>query len=406
MANYSIRNGDELIDENGRLVGVRNPDSSESMFVFSEVNGVTGGIGNFQFGDTVVRMNGGVSSDNFQEYESGAPASSMGGTPWRFFATSESAYPTVQGGALTIPTGETGWNYSQLDAGRQVSRLGASFSLSPFTTSGGSAAFVLWSMPIEDSWPVVPESPFHLVVQPTGYTFGVIENGELDVVKTGAFATSLVADGVAQHTLDAVIDGSNGIVYIVLPDGSVDTITDPRIAATSGTVACWEVYRPLATDTVASFHRTWFSSDGIDVGLAKALSSSDARPVVVHYAPATDVSVSVPTGGMVDVDATNLSATITMPRGVTSLEVELTGYIASASAVGVLWAVFIGSTQCTQFVIKSAYDGLVTYKARIDGLSPSTEYSVKWQHFATSSGASLKLHSPAGYAATMKLTPI
>lgn len=41
---YSVRNGDELVDENGRLVGVRNPDSSEQLYVFGATDPVTGGI--------------------------------------------------------------------------------------------------------------------------------------------------------------------------------------------------------------------------------------------------------------------------------------------------------------------------------------------------------------------------
>jgi hypothetical protein len=43
MANFQIRNGDELFDEDGRLVGVRNPNGSETLFVTAQTDPVTGG---------------------------------------------------------------------------------------------------------------------------------------------------------------------------------------------------------------------------------------------------------------------------------------------------------------------------------------------------------------------------
>lgn len=42
MANLRIKNGDELYDENNRMVGIRQPDGTETLFVTAEQN-ATGG---------------------------------------------------------------------------------------------------------------------------------------------------------------------------------------------------------------------------------------------------------------------------------------------------------------------------------------------------------------------------
>lgn len=350
---------------------------------------------------------GGNASDRYARYADGVPTTAGNGSLWDMHGFTPAQRPKVVSGKLVLDSTLVGGAYAQQAlTGEQITRLGAKFTFSSYSTSAGAVTLVSWAQSISNTSPAIPDSPCHLVLSPTQWIYGVWSNNVFTQIAAGTYATALTADGAAEYSAEVVVDRQQAKAYVTLPDGSVVTVSDSRIGTLSGVVACWEIYRQALTDTKAAFVETWGQSGKSDfIPMTKAIVKAISFPVVVQYAPASDVSIAIPTSEAT-VDATNLAATITLPIGCSALEVTLSGYLGAATQKQVLWAVRIGATTyATQTVCNQAIDGLVNYTARIANLVGGGTYTVLWRHFATTSGATLRLNSPNGYVATMKLTP-
>lgn len=311
----------------------------------------------------------------------------------------------------TAASADASAGYAQYTLANNVKRIGADFTFSAGGAIAGSAVLVVWQTPIVDGIPAVPDSPLHLAITPTGYDYGTWTAGSLTSRGNGTFATALTQDSATVYHAEVVLIGTSAI--LLLPDGSVRTITHAAIGTEAGPVACFEVYQGTAsTDARASFLSVWADDAdyrpgqlGVDdLNRALAYERLIMLPTCVYYAPGSNLSVTIP-ASEASVDATNLAVTFPVPPS-GKVKVTLTAYLITG-ADQILWSVRSGSTTYnTQTVLNGALNGMVTYESVLTGLTPLSAYSLAWRHWGVAGGGLLKLDAASGYAATMTVTPL
>ena len=184
----------------------------------------------------------------------------------------------------TPTTRATYWN-QPLNGGK---RIGATFKLSP-GTSGGlvSVGLIFWEYPIPTPYQV-PNSPLHLVANTVGWELAIFSGGTnpsttatFTSIGSGTFGTPLatdwnpaVAGSGTLHRMEALIVDSTAIIF--LPDGSVASVTDSRIASIPATVACHEFYMGSSTAGRLAFQDIW-SSTSSDLPIGAVDLSSTQR---------------------------------------------------------------------------------------------------------------------------------
>ena len=367
--------------------------------------------------------------------DAAAPATGDDGVAVTLNPTSGEGLLLVKDGLLQTPTltGVTKkaayWQQPLVGA----KRIGGEFVMGPNSEEHGNVTLVFWEYLIPTPY-YVPNSPLHLSFTETYWRLSVWEGGTTGSMATETMLITEFYDTPLTVDWDPDVDGS-GTVYrvealivddtaiITLPDGSIATVTDSRIASIPANVACHEVYRNAAGSSEAAFRSIWADTRPAPVGGSTSLSETaqlvngaetrinaalpDWAPVVVQRAPTPAADITVP-GSNADMDATNIAVTLTLPEGCTAVEVEFTAYLSVTASSRVLWSFAEGATGYdTQSVIVGAYTGNVTYRGKRTGMTPGQAYTLKMKHFYTGgSGATLKLDSPNGYKATMKVTPL
>jgi hypothetical protein len=134
--------------------------------------------------------------------------------------------------------------YIDVPFGAEVTRIGAKFRFeAPGSTSTGFATILVWATPFTSP---IPDSPCHIGISPVFASYSIWDATVNTVLWTYVFPEELSADGVTEHLVDIVIEGTTASVR--LPDGVVVRHTDARIGSLNGDNAGLEVFH-LASDT-------------------------------------------------------------------------------------------------------------------------------------------------------------
>jgi hypothetical protein len=143
--------------------------------------------------------------------------------------------------------------YAQVDLGAPVTRIGADFSFPDGGAPGGAIALPVWAEPFQLTWPRLPTAPVHFVLTRDNWAYQGQWDDVTVTVAEGTFVPPLPADAVL--TLDLRFAGPTA--EISLPDGTVTTVSDLRIASPAQ-FATFESFR-LDAATMASVRilRIW-----------------------------------------------------------------------------------------------------------------------------------------------------
>jgi hypothetical protein len=199
--------------------------------------------------------------DQYTAKPDGALGVADSGQTWEQAYTNASSQLRILGGRLTniVTSGASTAGYIDTPLSGPVKRIGGRFTYGAGSTGDGAATFVIWRTSIT-SFPTIPDTPFHLVVWPTGWDLTVIVGGVFSSsIASGTL--SLANDGVTVHSCAVVIDGSTARITI---NGTlVATVTDSRFAV-PGVYAGFEVFANApATASRPQFVQVWASdTDG------------------------------------------------------------------------------------------------------------------------------------------------
>mgnify|MGYP000721127201 CR=1 FL=1 len=398
-------------DSGDRFIGMDVDDGSGDPFI-TDLAGMAGGLAPLIAVDTELSSRFLLrAADEFSGYSNGVPTTTRTGQTYNMFGgiVGVTAYPTIVSGHLTLAISSAAAGYAQVDLGKAVTRVGGRFKFGTKSTDNGSAVLIAWAGDYAATPSSVPNSPCHLAITPVNAVFGVWNSNTFTQLASWTFATALSADDATYYTSEVYIDKATSTCTILLPDGTVKTVTDSLIGSiASANWACWEMYRPATTDSLAKFSQTWASDTTIEmlplvkwaatqpVGLAKATT----------YAPASGSDVVTPTSATA-IDSTNLKVSMVAPASGKIL-IECNGIVTMSGSTRVFWSIKSGAaTWGTKNVVSQQYSGALTYRHLITGLTPNSTYDFVWQHWAlASSTCTFKLDDPNGYQATMSATPI
>lgn len=165
----------------------------------------------------------------------------------------------VVGGALqTMATGHgLASGYAQVDMHAPVTRIGAEFEFTDATDPRGAIALPIWTQPFNETWPRVPDSPAHFLMTRTDWSYELYRDGSQVALTSGKFDPPLPVN--TPLSVEIRLHGDTAL--LLLPDGSMPTVTDPRIAV-PGRYATFEsfVWDP-ATMTHPRMFRVWADTD-------------------------------------------------------------------------------------------------------------------------------------------------
>jgi hypothetical protein len=191
---------------------------------------------------------------------SSLPGATLRGKPVLVRAVNTS--PEVAGGwyGLTAGAGNKAI-YVEIAAGAQITGIGAEIK---FLAGGGLSrngviALPIWTTPVT-AGVSTPTSGFHFTISRTAWGLQYINsiNGALISIGYGALANSLSLD--TPYLVQCLINGD--IALILLPDGSVKSVTHPKIRELAGNFACVEPYQANgATDDLPFFRSFWYSTE-------------------------------------------------------------------------------------------------------------------------------------------------
>lgn len=344
---------------------------------------------------------------------------------WRTTSNPATAPAQLQitGGELTntISTATAAAGYAEVNLGQTITRIGARFTFHTgglgTTSDQGSAGIVVWKESLVDNFPTIPNSPCHLAITPTTWTYGVWDRDGglgLQVLRTGFFEKTLATDGATVHEVDVYLEDDTATVRF--PDGTVAVITDSRIRTRAGQYANFEVYQSNASlDTKVGFLDAW--ADGQTVApwslssggaLRAAASRLDrvASKRVMQTATLTSGTTVTATTTPAIIDA-NLA--VKLPPIPTSgkVLVTLTGWVQGNTDRILLWGLNNGSGLFLAApVTASSAAGLYTCQLLATGLAAQagTTPTWSWMHYyagGTAGSPQLRVESPANYLATI-----
>lgn len=176
------------------------------------------------------------------------------------FDSGESASPTVVRGGLMqhgTPEGGSAAGYleTRLPGGGDVERIGAEVTF-PADGESGAVALIGWEGSLVSARTernTLPRSGMHFVAYPGSWHLGIIDpEGEVleDIVGRGDYVN---VNG--PQTFDLVRRGNT--VWVTDPGGGVTEVADERVAAFTGSWACWELFEPDADRVPATISRVW-----------------------------------------------------------------------------------------------------------------------------------------------------
>lgn len=146
---------------------------------------------------------------------------------------------TVIDGALqTQATSGLAGAYAEVDLDRPVTNIGADFEFTGGTARGGAISLPVWATTFSETQDPVPDSPSHIVLSAEGWGYSLYVGGRQVGLAEGGFDPPLPSDIPLQLNIHLAGDTAT----VELPDGSVTTVTDPRIAA-PGQFATFESFQ-------------------------------------------------------------------------------------------------------------------------------------------------------------------
>ncbi|MFD4432245.1 hypothetical protein [Nocardia sp. NPDC058497] len=180
----------------------------------------------------------------------------IGGRTFRAAAITKDAMPVVEAGQLvharSTADNSAGYVESILDA--PVQRLGVTVS---FVEGGGSVALTMWENSLVDSLvgrQGMPNAGVQFIIDNTHWQLTVWDAAAGHSV---VLATEPHAGGPAGTPLSFEVRRDGDTATVALSDGGRRVITDPRIAAWSGTSACWQLYEFDAGREPAALTAIW-----------------------------------------------------------------------------------------------------------------------------------------------------
>ncbi|MGM7646583.1 hypothetical protein ACSVDM_16915 [Nocardia sp. JW2] len=165
----------------------------------------------------------------------------IGGRTFRAAAISKGAMPVVEAGQLVheraTADNSAGYVESILDA--PVQRLGATVR---FVEGGGSVALTMWQNSLVDSLVDrrgMPNAGVQFIIDSTHWQLAV---WDATAGHSVVLATEPHSGAPVGTPLSFEVRRNGDTATVALSDGGRRMITDPRIAAWSGTSACWQLY--------------------------------------------------------------------------------------------------------------------------------------------------------------------
>lgn len=115
-----------------------------------------------------------------------------------------------------------------------------------------------WAEDILREWSKKPDSPCHLMMTPTHWTYAVFRDHAIVPIARGFFFPRLAADGLTEHEVEVRFLLGGGAVEVRLPNGSVRQIRHPAVRGDQARQACFELYQANASlDARAAFIEVW-----------------------------------------------------------------------------------------------------------------------------------------------------
>lgn len=149
-----------------------------------------------------------------------------------FYPAAAGAQPWIRNGFLTTkdPNNAQGGSYRIAQLTNNVIRVGCRFAISPFTGGGAVLALSIQETSISNT-PSVPRSSMHLTLTNNSWTMDVNDTAGTGVEQVvNGFYETLATDGVTLHTVEVIMDYDKSTCHILLPDGNIVSLTDPRFA--------------------------------------------------------------------------------------------------------------------------------------------------------------------------------
>lgn len=334
------------------------------------------------------------------------------GQPWHLVQSDAASTMKIVGGAITN-TATTGMaaGYAEVQLAANVTRIGATIRFAPGTTSGGSAAIVIWQT--EHISPGVPNSPLHLTVTPERIAVDIWVSGT-GAANIGAvyFDQPLKTDGT-EYTVDARIVGTT--IEAAISNGTRLRATDSRVASYAGPWACWETFNTnSATDARAAFVEVWADTQPMTdraretslYGTVEAAERVTQRTVTARqYAPATAVNLTL--SGTTQ----ELSSALRLPVVFPASGKVLVRYGCYVAATGsrVMLTAYWDAAKTSQAFSHTLVNGTYTGTASGSALLSYPEGTTGTLHITAwiiGGSASVLQDGPNGYVSTVSAEPV
>lgn len=355
---------------------------------------------------------------DFAAYADGTPAVMQTGQPVLLARNNvANADLRVVGGELLMTTTEAvsaaGYLRTALTGPSRV--LGTRFRIA--TATGPAAEEPVVLIPWTEN--AISDAAAHLSVGRTSWTYAVWDtaNGGLVIIGQGTFSPPLSTGPGTSHRMMVALKGDRATV--MLPDGTLRTFVDARIATTAGKYAgCELYYNNASTADRASILSFWAGSELPADG--RYLDAPDVMQIIGDRPLGESRQLSIPgaSGGSVDNTIPIASAgpstelhpalrpVVTYPpSGLVECEIELH---LQPAAVGDYFAQIYRNgglnAGVKQLLVNSSGQGVRHAKLLIKGTPGRTEFLTL--HIFGSAVGSVRLNSVTGRHATFSARPI
>jgi hypothetical protein len=220
---------------------------------------------------------------------------------------------------------------------------------------------------------------------------------------SGTYATALPV-GV-EHEVTCWLDRNTGTLTILLPDGTVTSMTNSLLLTKTSAYVVAEAFESLITQTSATI--TYFAAsstlrDGdraTRASVARAIENNKPRkPQAKVYNPGIVETTAITSSGTL-VPALEVESFTVPPSG--SMLIEWSGYIAMTGTAGVYMAALWGGTVLAseQVVVASQFSGRVQGRFLITGLTPYATSNIRFRLLASVNSTTTYEVGSAGSAA-------
>jgi hypothetical protein len=196
-------------------------------------------------------------ADSFAAHADGPPATTQTGQPYLLNGTHNSIAAVTSGRLVAVTPEAAVATYTQVQLSQPGRHIKARFSLSPYTTTGGAATMGFWAAPMDDDTGTgVQDSPCHLVIAPTSWSFDVWSGNVSTTVRSAFWDTPLLTDGTI-YEAEVYLDRVAGIALVIVKQGDTVLLRSEfrhaLIASVAGPIAFIEHFRSATTNSLPSF---------------------------------------------------------------------------------------------------------------------------------------------------------